>query len=146
MEMVISIFSTILTAIGTIITVIQSLKVRKYKQEIQADRIKNALISNIMRSETAKIEARKLKTSPNSNYRRGVIEHQVINAIEIYLNEVKELAMRFSFNELGEKRNEIVDLIREFKSEQTEKKYVIGDDIESKLNDLIILIKVKAYD
>nr|WP_154958431.1 hypothetical protein [Paenibacillus xylanexedens] len=146
MEMIISIFSTILTAIGTIITVVQSLKVRKYKQEIQADRIKNALISNIMRSETAKIEARKLKTSANSNYRRGVTEHRVIEAIEIYLNDVKELAIRFSFDELVEKRNEIVELIREFKSDQTEKKYVIGDDIESKLNDLIIFIKVKAYD
>ncbi len=146
MEMIINIFSTILTAIGTILTVVQSLKVRKYKQEIQADRIKNALISNIMRSEIPKIEARKLKTSPNSNYRRGVIEHQVIDAIEIYLNDVKELAIRFSFDELVEKRNEVVDLIRGFKNEQTEKKYVIGDEIESKLNDLIILIKVKAYD
>lgn len=145
-ESIISILGTTVTLIGTFITVYQAIKVRKYSEEIRVDRLKNSLMKNIMVSETIRRESSKLRTSVDKRFARGFDAEYTLNTIEDYLYDIKELAVRFELDDIAKTHQEIEKLIGNYKGAGTETRYVIGDEIDKKVNDLIIGMKQLVFD
>lgn len=145
-ELIISITGTLLTAIGTFVTLWQVRKVKGYREEIRIDRLKTVLINNITTSEVIKRESSKLRTPINKEFARGFDAQNTLDILENYLCDVKELAVRFELDDIRKIYEEIDLLIKKYKLADRELRFSIGDEIDSKINDLIITMKSKAFD
>ncbi|MTI67519.1 MAG: hypothetical protein FH753_13115 [Firmicutes bacterium] len=145
-ELIISIAGTFLTAIGTGVTVWQAKKVKGYSEKIRIDRLKTLLIDNITTSEIIKRESSKLRTPVNKEFARGFDVQKTLNTIENYLCDIKELAVRFELDDIKKAHAEIDSLIKRYKIADDDLRLSIGDEIDSKVNDLIITMKSKAFD
>lgn len=99
-ELSLTILGTIVTIIGTGITIVQAKRVREYREEIRVDRLKVFLIESITASEAIKKASRNLRTPVNREFARGFDMQDNIDMIENYLCDIKELAFRFELDEI----------------------------------------------
>lgn len=145
-KLYINVFSTIITTIGTVITVWQAIKIYRYKNEVRVDRLKVFLLDSITASAFIKKESSKLRTPVNKDFTRGFDIQSILTVIENYLYDVKELAVRFELNEILSMYKEVEILVGDYKKTKPELRFSIGDEIDRKVNDLIIAMKRLALD
>lgn len=144
-SLIITVIGTILTAIGTFVTLYQSGRVKKYKREIleELNRVNLIQVSELLKN--AQSETRKL-LYPDSQIARGTNLNEVVSTIQKSIDESLNIV------NLGDKekilRNKIIDAQKKLRSytptstEEFRVKYI--SEFHFLLQDCISLAKTNA--
>lgn len=139
-------FATLLTAIGTAVTLWQARRVKKFRDEIVSDRKRSSLFELIQKSKIALKESTLIMT-PVGEPIRGVNEQSIIDTIQILVDRVHEHSHREQMTVVVEIADTVERRIGEYRKEKSQaKRHQYADAIHKDLNSLIAVLSKKIED
>ena len=132
----ISIIGVVLTAIGTFVTLYNTAKAKKYRDEIREDRQKIFLIDFKSLLISTRNECKKI-TTPVLKQQRGFDPQKTLDELQNLVDKMKEYSHNINLKEYEDYIKRIENLIDTYKkeSDQTERSK-IGDKLYKELSDL----------
>lgn len=145
---ILNISGLVITTIGTVVTIWQAIKAKKYsvtaknyRDEILSDRIRFALIDLLSIGKQTREECKKITTPVDKRHTRGVNSQKVINEIQDFSDRLKENCFKINNNDITKLAESLEKKIEEYKRNSAEDiRFYIADDIYKIMNESIILL------
>ena len=139
-----TVIGTLLTVLGTVVTIWHAIKVKKYREQIAFD-LRKIRISDISEYlKRAQDEGRKLLTQVQQ-LNRGKSEIVITEMIQSYIdNSLNLLPLEGADSDIRQKINNIQDKLRNFQNSNPDDKSTCASDMHSHIQESVSLCKERV--